>query len=136
MNRGEISARRVRHCDFRIPEIRNRKRRKERERQMRNRRAKLAAICSVPGVNRIERLKHWDARILQHANQVEPGIRNCARAIRESNQWQSRARRPDFRIIAAQGFKLGERENDVPDRARANQKPPMHGLRFLLVYSK
>ena len=50
------------------------------------------------------------------------GIGKSAGAVGEADQGKHRARGPDFGIRRAGGFERGERQDDVADRAGADQQ--------------
>jgi len=101
---------------------RNREGGKKGERKMTDGVAKFGAIGAIPGIDRIELGEFGNARAFDHAHQVEPGVDDGAGAVGEADQRQDGARRPDFRVIGAGGFKLGKRKNHVADGAGADEQ--------------
>ena len=93
------------NSDVRNPFRGRRKRGEERERKMAHSVSKLRAMGPVPGIDGVERFELRDAGAFHHAHQIQTGIGDSPRTIREADQRQYRARRPGFGVTCARGFK-------------------------------
>jgi hypothetical protein len=122
MDHGEIAGRGGGHRNARDAFGGRRERGKKCKRKMADGLAKLGAVCAVPGIDGIERVELRDARIVDDAQKVEAGIGNRAGAVGETDQGKQGARRPDFGVIGARGFKSRQGQNDIADGAGANQQ--------------
>ena len=122
MNRDEIFDGRGGHGNFRVAAARNRKRREKSKRQMRDRGAKFGAIRAVPGIDGVERFEFGDARVVEHAKQVEPGVGDGAGAIDGADQRQNRAGSPDLGVVGARRFHFRKPEDHVANGAGPDQE--------------
>lgn len=122
MNCRERFASDFRHDDFRVAFVWNRERREKSERKMLDRGPEFVAIGSIPGKNRIERLEHRRRRAVHDTHQIETGVGDGARPIRETDQRQRRTRSPHFGVISVRRFEFRQRNNHVADRAGPNEK--------------
>ena len=122
VNGDEVLHRRRRDRNPRDSFLRWRKRGEKCEREMANGVAKLGTVGAVPGIDRVERFKLRDTRVFDDAEKIESGIGDGAGVVGETDQRQQRTRGPDFGVGGACSFQSGQREDDVPDGAGADQK--------------
>lgn len=94
----------------------------KRERQMRHGRAKLGPRRAIPGVNFVERCERFAFRVVDHADQFEPGVSDGARAVGKTDQGKNYARSPDFGVISPRSLQRRQRKNHIADSARADQE--------------
>jgi hypothetical protein len=122
MDHGEVFGRTGGNLDSRNSVRWGRQRREEGKREIADGLAKLGTVGSVPGVDRIEKLEFGDAGVLYHAQQIEASVGDGAGAVGEADQRKHGTRGPDFSVGGAGGFECGQREDDVADGARADEK--------------
>ncbi len=104
-----------------------RERGEKRERKIADGVAEFGPVGSVPGIDGVEGFELRDARVLDHAKQVQASIGKSPGAVGEADQWKQRPWSPNFGVTSTGSFERGERKNDVADRSRAYEKSAMTG---------
>jgi hypothetical protein len=99
-----------------------RERGEKREREMADGVAKFGAVRSVPGIDGVEGFQLRDARVFDHADQIQARIGDGSGAVGEADQRKQRARGPDFGIRRPSSFQGRKRKDDVADGARTDEQ--------------
>jgi hypothetical protein len=95
--------------------------------------AKFGVIRAVPGINGIESCEVVQARCFARAfgdaDEIEAGVGDGSGAVGELDEREDGARGPEFGVVSARGFELGQRENAIADCAGTNEETP-HNNKF------
>jgi hypothetical protein len=83
---------------------RRRQRGEERKWKLTDGIAKFRTVRSVPGMDGVERFQLREAGPFHYSHQIQASVGKSPGAIRETNQRQHRARRPDFGVRCSGGF--------------------------------
>lgn len=98
--------------------------RQKTEWQMADQTAELQAIRAVPGNDGIKRGEAGQ-NILggKNADPIKSSRNNGLGGISEAGEGYVLLSAPNLRIIGPKGFKSGKTDDEIPNSARANQKP-------------
>ena len=124
---GEVFDGLVGDNDARFGDALDRERGEKREGEMADGIAKFGAVGAIPGVDGIELREIGEAATgsgvgVVDAKEIEAGVGDGLGSFGKLNEWQNRARGPDFGVVGTMRFEFGQGEDAVADGAGADEE--------------